>query len=182
MRTIVVALPLAIAAIACEGRPARDPSQTTTTSARSEGDHDANPQTIYTTRPERRGTQHPSGARANAESAGEAASGAPLIEQQSPDAPAGAWRGEAGEEEDAVTVGDQGNSEEETRITADIRKQLVVSKTLSLSAKNAKVITTGSKVTLRGTVKSEKERAEIEGIAKGIDGVNAVDNEIEVKP
>lgn len=80
-----------------------------------------------------------------------------------------------------VSAVDQGNSSSETRITADIRKQLVVSSTLSLAAKNVKVITTGSKVTLRGSVKSEQEKAEVEGIARTINGVTDVDNQLEVK-
>jgi osmotically-inducible protein OsmY len=82
---------------------------------------------------------------------------------------------------EAVGVGDQGNSSSETKITADIRKRLVVSSTLSFSGKNVKVITTGSKVTLRGTVKGEQEKAEIEGIARATNGVTEVDSQLEVK-
>lgn len=80
----------------------------------------------------------------------------------------------------AVGLGDQGNSSSETKITADIRKQIVVSSTLSFSGKNVKVITTGSKVTLRGKVKSDREKAEIEGIAKATNGVTEVDNQLDV--
>jgi osmotically-inducible protein OsmY len=80
-----------------------------------------------------------------------------------------------------VTPGDQGNSTSETKITADIRKGLMASKSLSFTAKNAKIITTGTKVTLRGTVKSDAEKAEIEGVAKSTAGVSEVDNQLEVK-
>jgi hypothetical protein len=81
---------------------------------------------------------------------------------------------------DTVTSGDQGNSKDEVKITASIRKQLVASK-MSFNAKNAKVITTGTKVTLRGPVKTDEEKAQIEALARGTAGVTDVDNQLEVK-
>lgn len=81
----------------------------------------------------------------------------------------------------ALTATDQGNSGDETKITAAIRRGIVADKSLSFGAKNAKVITVGSKVTLRGPVKSEQEKATIEAIAKQATGVTAVDNQLEVK-
>lgn len=80
-----------------------------------------------------------------------------------------------------LTPGNQGNSSSETKITADIRKGLMSSKSLSFTAKNAKVITVGSKVTLRGVVKTDAEKAEIESVAKSTPGVGEVDNQLEVK-
>lgn len=77
---------------------------------------------------------------------------------------------------------DQGNRKAEVQITARIRKEMMASKTLSFGAKNAKVITQGSKVTLRGTVKSEAERNEINGIARNTAGVADVDDKLVVKP
>lgn len=81
----------------------------------------------------------------------------------------------------AVTPMDQGNSGDETKITAAIRKEMMSDKSLSFTAKNAKVITQGKNVTLRGTVKSEAERAIIEAIARHTDGVGSVVNQLEVK-
>lgn len=81
----------------------------------------------------------------------------------------------------ALTAMDQGNSGSETKITAAIRKGLMGDKTLSFTAKNVKVITVGTKVTLRGPVKSEQERASIEAIAKQTAGVSEVDDQLEVK-
>lgn len=80
-----------------------------------------------------------------------------------------------------LTPIDQGNSGPELKITAAIRKAMVGSKSLSFNAKNAKVITTGTKVTLRGPVKSDEEKAEIEKVAKATEGVTDVDNQLEVK-
>ena len=79
-----------------------------------------------------------------------------------------------------LTPINQGNSSAETKITADIRKAILAKK-LSFNAANSKVITTGTKVTLRGPVKSDEEKATIESIAKATAGVTEVDNQLEVK-
>lgn len=76
---------------------------------------------------------------------------------------------------------DQGNSGAETKVTAAIRKGIMADKNLSFGAKNVKVITTGTKVTLRGTVKSDQEKTTIADIARKTDGVTDVDNQLEVK-
>ncbi len=81
----------------------------------------------------------------------------------------------------ALTPMDQGNSRSETQITADVRKSVMSDKSLSFTAKNVKIITVGSKVTLRGPVKSDNERAAIEARAKQVAGVTEVDNQLEVK-
>ena len=57
----------------------------------------------------------------------------------------------------------------------------MASKQLSFTAKNAKVITTGTRVTLRGTVMSDEEKTQVESVAKSTPGVSAVDNQLEVK-
>jgi hyperosmotically inducible protein len=53
--------------------------------------------------------------------------------------------------------------------------------TLGFNAKNVKIITQGGKVTLRGPVSSDQERATVEAAAKRIAGDTQVDNQIEVK-
>jgi osmotically-inducible protein OsmY len=52
---------------------------------------------------------------------------------------------------------------------------------LSFTAKNVKIITVNGKVTLRGPVKSEQERATIEAAAKKIAGAGQVENLLELK-
>lgn len=81
----------------------------------------------------------------------------------------------------ALTPMDQGNSSSELQITATIRKGLMGDKSLSFTAKNVKIITVGTKVTLRGPVKSEQEKASIEALAKQTSGVTEVDDQLEVK-
>jgi osmotically-inducible protein OsmY len=81
----------------------------------------------------------------------------------------------------SLTPLDQGNSSSETQITASIRKSIVGNKSLSFTAKNVKIITTGTKVTLRGPVKSEQEKSTIEAAARQTTGVTMVDDQLEVK-
>ncbi len=80
-----------------------------------------------------------------------------------------------------VTPMDQGNSKEELKITATIRQGLMKNKALSFTAKNVKVVTVGTRVTLRGPVVKEEERAAIESVARSAPGVREVDNQLEVK-
>lgn len=80
----------------------------------------------------------------------------------------------------ALTPMDQGGGNDRD-ITAAIRRSVVGDKALSFNAKNVKIITVGGKVTLRGPVKSDDEKAAIESKAKSTAGVSAVDNQLEVK-
>ena len=80
-----------------------------------------------------------------------------------------------------LTPIDQGNSKAEIAITASIRRGVMSDHALSFTAKNVKVITVGSRVTLRGPVKSDAERTEIENLARQTAGVTDVDDQLEVK-
>ena len=81
----------------------------------------------------------------------------------------------------ALTAIDHGSSSSETTITATIRKMVMGDSSLSFGAKNVKIITTGTKVTLRGPVSSAQERATIEAHARQTPGVTDIDNQLEVK-
>jgi hyperosmotically inducible protein len=78
------------------------------------------------------------------------------------------------------TAGDQSGSEADRTITQNIRKALTADDSLSTNAKNVKIITNDGTVTLRGPVKSEKEKTDIEAKAKQVAGVKSVDNQLEV--
>ncbi|MDP9149045.1 MAG: BON domain-containing protein [Myxococcota bacterium] len=80
-----------------------------------------------------------------------------------------------------LTPMDQGNKDGERQVTAAIRRTLMADKSLSFTAKNVKIITVGSRVTLRGTVKTDQERSTIETSARQTSGVTEVDDQIEVK-
>lgn len=74
----------------------------------------------------------------------------------------------------------QGNSAAETTITARIRRNVMADSSLGFIAKNVMIITVGTKVTLRGSVNSDRERGTIEGYAKYTPGVTDVDDQIQV--
>jgi len=82
---------------------------------------------------------------------------------------------------DELTPGDQSNSSQDLKITQDIRKSLVGDSTLSMDAKNVKVITQNGVVTLKGAVKSADEKASIAGKAKSVAGVQSVDDQLEIE-
>jgi hyperosmotically inducible periplasmic protein len=75
---------------------------------------------------------------------------------------------------------DQGESEADRTMTADIRRAVMDLEDLSINAKNCKIITNNGVVTLRGPVNSVAERDAIERAAKAIAGVTSVVNELEV--
>jgi len=81
----------------------------------------------------------------------------------------------------SVTPLDQGGGKDRD-ITAEIRRNVVADSALGYDAKNVKIVTEGGKVTLRGPVKSAAERSSIEAKAKAAAGINAVDNQLEIKP
>jgi osmotically-inducible protein OsmY len=76
---------------------------------------------------------------------------------------------------------DQGNTEADIQITSSIRKSVVSDKSLSTNAQNIKIMTSAGKVTLRGPVKNEHEKSKIEAYAKLANGVESVDNMLEVE-
>jgi osmotically-inducible protein OsmY len=80
----------------------------------------------------------------------------------------------------ALTAGDQSNAKADVTLTQRIRKAVVADKRLSTNARNVKIITAGGMVTLRGPVKSEKERSVIAAKAQQIAGAGHVDNQLEI--
>lgn len=80
----------------------------------------------------------------------------------------------------SLTPMDQAENEVDRTITQKIRQEVVKNDTLSMSAKNIKIITVNGVVTLRGPVKSDKERADIGALATHLDGVKRVDNLLEI--
>jgi osmotically-inducible protein OsmY len=77
---------------------------------------------------------------------------------------------------------DQGNSKADTRLTRKIRRSVMnETNNFSMLAKNIKIITRDGKVTLRGPVKSDEEKSDIEKIATQIAGENNVNDLLEVK-
>lgn len=82
---------------------------------------------------------------------------------------------------ETLTSGDQSNSPEDIKITAAIRRAVVADKSLSMTAKNVKIITVQGKVTLRGPVTNAQEKATIARLAKSAAGKAKIQNQLEVK-
>ena len=90
-------------------------------------------------------------------------------------------RNERDKSGDTKTSGDQSNSPEDIKITAAIRRAIVGDGSLSITAKNVKIITVDGAVTLRGPVNNAKEKASIGKLAQSAAGKAKVDNQLEVK-
>ena len=83
-------------------------------------------------------------------------------------------------DDQSVTAADKSNDPADLKLTADIRKMVVGDDSLSMMAKNVKIVTINSSVTLRGPVENEKEKAAIESPAKQA-GAKKITNELEIK-
>jgi hyperosmotically inducible protein len=101
-----------------------------------------------------------------------------VAQETKPDNSAKNQRDRSGE---TKTSGDQSNSSEDTKITADVSRAIVKDHSLTMTAKNVKVITAGGVVTLRGPVKSAEEKTKIEQLATAAAGGAKIDNQLEVK-
>jgi hyperosmotically inducible protein len=81
-----------------------------------------------------------------------------------------------------ITPEDQSNQDSDVDLTAAIRRAVVQDDSLSMNAKNVKIIADKSgTVTLRGVVDSQAEKDAVESKAKAVAGVRTVNNMIEVK-
>jgi hyperosmotically inducible protein len=82
----------------------------------------------------------------------------------------------------AVTADQQKMNPTDRNITKQIRSSIYKDKSLSTYAHNIKIISQDGKVTLRGPVRSEDEKASIEAKAAAVVGATNVTSQIEVAP
>src|SRR6201987_5360492 len=82
----------------------------------------------------------------------------------------------------ATTADQQKMNAADRNITKEIRSSIMKDKSLSTYAHNIKVITQDGKVTLKGPVRSEDEKAAIESNSVAIAGANNVTSQLEVAP
>jgi hyperosmotically inducible periplasmic protein len=83
-------------------------------------------------------------------------------------------------EDKTLTPFDQSESEADRTLTQRIRQAVVHDDSLSTNAKNVKIITTNSRVTLRGPVASKQEKAAVASKAQQIAGADKVDDQLEI--
>ena len=74
------------------------------------------------------------------------------------------------------------NAATDREIMQKIRKAVMDDKSLSTTAHNSKIISKAGKVTLKGPVNSDEEKATIERIANEVAGAGNVTNDLTVKP
>jgi hyperosmotically inducible protein len=79
------------------------------------------------------------------------------------------------------TSGDQSNSSPDIQTTAAIRRAIMHDDSLSMMAKNVKIVADNGSVTLRGPVKSAAEKAKIAQLAQNAAQGAKIDNQLEVK-
>jgi len=79
-----------------------------------------------------------------------------------------------------LTAEDQNESKADIKITADIRNAAVNDESLSVNAKNVKIITQNGVVTLRGPVETKAESETLQQISQKTAGVVRVDNQLEI--
>ena len=82
---------------------------------------------------------------------------------------------------ESQTSGDQSNSSPDIKTTAAIRRAIMHDDSLSMMAKNVKIVAENGAVTLRGPVKSAAEKAKIAELAQNAAQGAKIDNQLEVK-
>jgi hyperosmotically inducible periplasmic protein len=80
----------------------------------------------------------------------------------------------------ALTADQQSENKADLKITQNIRRAVMKDKSLSQYAHNVKIITRDGAVTLKGPVRTEKEKKAIEKVAARIAGKENVTSELQV--
>jgi osmotically-inducible protein OsmY len=90
-------------------------------------------------------------------------------------------RNAAEENKNTDTAEKQSNNKDDLALTQKIRQEVMKNGSLSMNAKNIKIIVREGKVMLRGPVDSQQEKDTIGTKAGEIAGKDKVDNQLEVK-
>jgi osmotically-inducible protein OsmY len=82
----------------------------------------------------------------------------------------------------ATTADQQGMSAADTEMTQKIRATIMKDKTMSVYAKNVKIIARNGQVTLEGPVRNDAEKMAIEKAAADVAGATNVTNHLTIAP
>jgi hyperosmotically inducible protein len=82
----------------------------------------------------------------------------------------------------AVTADQQKENSGDRDLTQKIRRSLMDDKELSTYAHNVKIVTQGGHVTLKGPVRSQEEKKNVEAKAVDVAGAGHVTNQLSVAP
>jgi hyperosmotically inducible periplasmic protein len=105
----------------------------------------------------------------------------PLSQYQDPQQPA-ADNTKTNKDQTPPTADQQKMNSSDRAITQKIRKSIHQDTSLSTYAHNIKVITQDGKVTLRGPVRSEDEKSNVQAKAVAVVGEENVTNQLEIAP
>jgi hyperosmotically inducible protein len=87
----------------------------------------------------------------------------------------------AGQNKNKETAEEQSNSKDDLALTQKLRQAVMKDGSLSMNAKNVKIIAQDGKITLKGPVDSQQEKDTIGSEAGELAGKDKVDNQLEVK-
>jgi hyperosmotically inducible periplasmic protein len=104
------------------------------------------------------------------------------VQQDQQSAPDNSKTNQGDASKGAVTAEQQKMNPADRNITKQIRSSIYKDKSLSTYAHNIKVITQDGKVTLKGPVRTEDEKAGIAAKAAAVVGADNVTNQLEVAP
>ena len=90
-------------------------------------------------------------------------------------------RNSSEENKNTDTAEKQSNSKDDLALTQKVRQAVMRDGSLSMNAKNVKIIAQDGKITLKGPVDSQQEKDTIGTEAGEIAGKDKVDNQLEVK-
>ena len=90
-------------------------------------------------------------------------------------------RNSSEENKNTDTAEKQSNSKDDLALTQQVRQAVMKDGSLSMNAKNVKIIAQDGKITLKGPVDSQQEKDTIGTEAGEIAGKDKVDNQLEVK-
>ena len=90
-------------------------------------------------------------------------------------------RNSSEENKNTDTAEKQSNSKDDLALTQKVRQAVMKDGSLSMNAKNVKIIAQNGKITLKGPVDSQHEKDTIGTDAGEIAGKDKVDNQLEVK-
>src|SRR6202046_1575820 len=107
------------------------------------------------------------------------ASSVPQSQQPAPD---NTKNNQGDASKDAMTADQQKMNPADRSTTKQIRKAIMQDQSLSTYAHNIKIITRDGKVTLKGPVRSEEDKASIEAKAVAVAGADNVTNKLEIAP
>jgi hyperosmotically inducible protein len=90
-------------------------------------------------------------------------------------------RNSSEENKNTDTAEKQSNNKDDLALTQKVRQAVMKDGSLSMNAKNVKIIAQDGKITLKGPVDSQQEKETIGGEAGEVAGKDKVDNQLEVK-